>query len=81
LVQIPSAAYMQTGRTYEDKPGAVVPHFRAIRDAHGRIAVVICHNMDLGDSVEHSDNPEYPERFASLGFRVMTNYVVYALSH
>ena len=79
LVQIPSAQYMQTGLTYEK--GGVVPHFRGIRDAKGRLAVVICHNMDLGDSVEHSDNPLYPERFASLGFRVLTNYVVYALSH
>jgi hypothetical protein len=79
LLQIPSTQYLQTGLTYEK--GGVVPHFRAIKDAKGRIAVVICHNMDLGDSVEHSDNPLYPERFAALGFRVMTNYVVYALSH
>lgn len=79
LVQIPSAQYMQSGVTYEK--GGVAPHFRAIRDAKGRIAVAICHNMDLGDSVEHSDNPLYPERFASLGYRVLTNYVVYALSH
>jgi hypothetical protein len=79
LVQIPSAQYMQSGVTYEK--GGVIPHFRAIRDAKGRIVVAICHNMDLGDSVEHSDNPRYPERFASLGFRVFTNYVVYALSH
>lgn len=79
LVQIPSAQYMRTGVTYEK--GGVIPHFRGIRDAKGRLAVVICHNMDLGDSVEHSDNPLYPERFASLGFKVFTNYVVYALSH
>ncbi len=79
LVQIPSAQFMETGVTYEK--GGVIPRFRAIKDAKGRIAVVICHNMDLGDSVEHSDNPRYPERFASLGFRVFTNYVVYALSH
>jgi hypothetical protein len=79
LVQIPSAGYLQTHLTYEK--GGITPHFRAIRDSKGRIAVVICHNMDLGDSIEHSDNPDYPERFASLGYRVLTNYVVYALSH
>jgi hypothetical protein len=70
---------MQSGVTYEK--GGVIPRFRAVKDAKGRIRVVICHNMDLGDAVEHSDNPLYPERFASLGYRVITNYAVYALSH
>jgi len=79
LEQIPGAQYIQSGVTYEK--GGVIPRFRAIRDKRGRIVVAICHNMDLGDSVENSDDPLYPERFASLGFRVMTNYVVYALSH
>lgn len=79
LIQIPSAQYMDSGVTYEK--GGILPHFRAIRDKKGRVAVVICHNMDLGDSIEHSDNPEYPERFSAVGYRVLTNYVVYALSH
>jgi hypothetical protein len=80
LIQIPSAQYITNGGiTYEK--GGVIPRFRAIKDAKGRIAVVICHNMDLGDSIEHSDNPLYPERFASAGYKVLTNYVVYALSH
>ena len=79
LIQIPSEQYMQTGVTYEK--GGLVPHFRAVRDKRGRIVVLICHNMDLGDAIEHSDNPAYPERFSSLAYRVLTNYVVYALSH
>jgi hypothetical protein len=79
LIQIPSAQYVQSGLTYE-KDG-VLPHFRAIRDFKGRIKVVICHNMDLGDSIEHSDNPRYPERFSALGYRVLTNYAVYNLTH
>lgn len=79
LIQIPAEQYIQTGLTYEK--GGIVPHFRAIRDKQGRIVVVICHNMDLGDALEHSDNPLYPERFSALAFRVLTNYVTYALSH
>jgi len=80
LIQIPSAQYITNGGiTYEK--GGVIPRFRAIRDAKGRIRVVICHNMDLGDSIENSDDPLYPERFSALGYRVMTNYVVYALTH
>lgn len=81
LIQIPSAAYIETGRTYEDKPGAVAPHFRAVRDPRGRIVMVICHNMDLGDAIEHSDNPLYPEHFSALAYRVLTNYVVYGMTH
>jgi hypothetical protein len=79
LIQIPSEGYVVTGLTYEK--GGVTPHFRAVRDKKGRIAIVICHNMDLGDSIEHSDNPEYAERFSALGYRVLTNYVVYNLTH
>lgn len=79
LIQIPSAQYMNNGLTYEK--GGITPRFRAVRDASGRIVIAICHNMDLGDAVEHSDNPRYPERFSALGYRVTINYAIYALSH
>ena len=36
--------------------------------------VAICHNMDLGDSWEHADNPKYPEKFSALGIRIGVNY-------
>jgi hypothetical protein len=45
------------------------------------LMVAICHNMDLGDSWEHADNPQYPEKFSALGIRIATNYVVYAMTH
>ena len=32
--------------------------------------VAICHNMHLGDAWEWADSPEYPEKFASMAFRV-----------
>ena len=48
---------------------------------NGRLMVAICHNMDLGDSWEHADNPEYPEKFSALGIRIGINYVVYAMTH
>jgi hypothetical protein len=79
LIQIPGEQYIRSGLTYEK--GGIVPHFRAIRDKKGRIVVLICHNMDLGDAIEHSDNPAYPEEFSALAYRVLTNYVTYALSH
>jgi hypothetical protein len=43
--------------------------------------VAICHNMDLGDSWEHADNPYYDEKFSALGIRIGINYVVYSMTH
>ncbi len=76
---MPGAQYFWSGRTYEH--GGVVPHWRAIYDDRGRIMVAICHNMDLGDAWEHSDNPRYPEKWASLAYRIAMNYFVYDLTH
>ena len=37
--------------------------------------------MDLGDSWEHADNPEYPQQFSGMGIRIGINYTVYAMTH
>ena len=79
--QVPGALYMETGLTYEKGESGKIPHWRAIYDDHGRVMVAMCHNMDLGDSWEHADNPEYPARFSDLGIRIGVDYVVYAMSH
>jgi hypothetical protein len=77
--QIPSEVYVRTGRTYE-KDG-YVPKWRAIRDDHGRIMVAICANMHLGDAWEWADSPQYPEKFSGLAFRIVLNYIMYAMTH
>ncbi len=77
--QVPGEQYIRSGRTYE-KDG-FVPKWRAIRDDKGRIVVAICHNMHLGDAWEWADDPNYPETFASMAFRVGLNYVVYGMTH
>src|SRR5579871_5287438 len=77
--QVPGEQYVNTGRTYE-KDGYVAK-WRAIRDDKGRIVVAICHNMHLGDAWEWADSPEYPEKFASMAFRVGLNYIVYGMTH
>jgi Domain of unknown function (DUF4159) len=79
--QVPGAQYFETGITYEKGPTGKQPHWRAIRDDHGRVVVAICHNMDLGDAWEHSDEPRYLEKWASLAYRVAMNYFIYDLSH
>ena len=77
--QVPGAQFMDTGKTFE-KDGRI-PHWRAIYDDTGRIMVAMCFNMDLGDSWEHADNPQYPQRFSALGIRIGVDYLVYAFTH
>ena len=43
--------------------------------------VAICHNMDLGDAWEWSDDPHYPEKWARLAYEIAVNYSIYALTH
>jgi Domain of unknown function (DUF4159) len=62
-------------------PTGKQPHWRCIRDDNGRIIVAICHNMDLGDGWENSDDPKYEENWASLAYRVGMNYFVCDLTH
>lgn len=77
--QVPGAQFLRSGRTYE-KDGFQA-RWRGIYDEKGRLMVAICHNMDLGDSWEHADNPAYPEKYSALGIRIGVNYIVYAMSH
>jgi hypothetical protein len=80
-VQVPGAQYLQTGRTYEKDESGRPEHWRAVRDEKGRIVVAICHNMDLGDAWEWSDDPKYSEKWAALAYRIAMNYFVYDLTH
>jgi hypothetical protein len=77
--QVPGEQFVYSHRTYE-KDG-YQPRWRGIYDDKGRLMVAICHNMDLGDSWEHADNPQYPEQYSALGFRIGIDYLVYAMTH
>jgi hypothetical protein len=79
--QVPGAQFLRSGRTYEAGETGRIPHWRAIYDDKGRIMVAICHNMDLGDAWEWSDDPRYPEKLASLAYRIAMNYFMYDLTH
>jgi hypothetical protein len=37
--------------------------------------------MDLGDSWEHADDPEYPAPYSDLGIRIGVNYILYSITH
>jgi len=79
--QVAGWQWYYTHRTYEAGQTGKTPHWRAIFDDKGRVMVAICHNMDLGDAWEWSDDARYPEKWASLAYRIAMNYFVYDLTH
>lgn len=78
-VQIPGEQFLDSGRIFERD--GYEAHWRGIYDDHGRLMVAICFNMDLGDAVEHADNPRYPEEYSAMAMRIFVNYVIYSMSH
>ena len=79
--QVPGAQYFETSDRTMKRARRDGPHWRAIYDDKGRIMVAICHNMDLGDAWEWSDDPRYPEKWAGLAYRIAMNYFIYDLTH
>jgi hypothetical protein len=79
-VQVAGLAALYRGRTYEQESDPY-PRWRAIYDEKKRIVVAICHNMDLGDAWEHSDEAEYPADMAVMAHRALQNYAMYDLTH
>jgi hypothetical protein len=79
--QVAGAQFFRSRLTYEKGETGRPAHWRAIYDDKGRIMVAICHNMDLGDAWEWSDDPRYPEQWASLAYRIAMNYFTYDLTH
>ena len=61
--------------------GGVGHHWQGVLDDKGRVMIAMCFNMDLGDAWEWADRPDYPERYASLAYRIGVSYVIYAMTH
>ena len=82
--QIPRLPYWiaSGGDTSELGPETAVPHFRAIRDAHGRIMVVMTHNTDIADAWEREgEDPRYFYEFSPEGYAVGVNVLLHAMTH
>src|SRR5579872_26343 len=79
--QVAGWQWYRSRRTYEAGETGMTPHWRCIRDDKGRVIVAICHYMDLGDAWEWSDDPRYPEKWASLAYRIAMNYFIYDFTH
>ena len=57
-------------------------HFRAIRDARGRIMVVMTHNTDIADSWEREgEDPGFFYQFSPDGYALGINVLLYAMTH
>jgi hypothetical protein len=84
--QIPSINHAfggrPSGRTWE-RPDAQTPHYKAIFDDDGRMAVIICHNTDLGDGWEREgEDPWYFREFSEkYAYPLGINIVTYAMTH
>jgi hypothetical protein len=78
-IQVPGAQYVRSGLTYERYDGFPA-HWRGIYDK-GRVVVVICHNVDLGDAWQYADDPRYPEKFAAQAMRIGVSHVIYSMTH
>jgi hypothetical protein len=79
-VQVPGYQIVERGSMVERNNG-VTPYWRAILDARGRVQVGVFLNQDLGDAWEFSNDPAYPEYFASMAYRMGVNYVIYSMTH
>ena len=68
--------------TSERGAETAVPHFRAIRDTHGRIIVVMTHNTDVSNSWEReTEDPAYFYQFSIDGYALGINVLLYAMTH
>jgi uncharacterized protein DUF4159 len=82
--QIPSIGFWfgTGGQTSERGRDSAVPHARAIADENGRVMVLMTHNTDYGDAFEREgDDRRYFDAFASDGYALGINVLLYALLH
>jgi hypothetical protein len=79
--QVPGWQWYYSRRVNESGETGKGAHWRGILDDKGRVMVAICHNMDLGDAWEWSDDGRYPEKWAGLAYKIAMNYFVYDLTH
>jgi hypothetical protein len=73
--------YRMAGGAIGVDPEGSPPTWKGIFDDQGHLMVVMNFNMDMGDSWEHADDPDYPQEMTALGYRFGINYIMYAMTH
>jgi hypothetical protein len=85
IPQVSSIRFWRASRgrqTSERGAESAVPHFRGIRDKHGRLMAVMTHNTDIADSFEREgDDPEFFYQFSPEGYALGINVMLYSLTH
>jgi hypothetical protein len=68
--------------TSERGADSEVVHFRAIRDSHRRIMVVMTHNTDVADSWEREgEDPAFFYQFSPAGYALGVDVLLHAMTH
>ena len=81
IIQTPNVGRGCDGGPTWEQRSDTEPRVFGISDDSGRLMIVMTYNTDLGDAWEWADNPNYPERYASLAYRIGINYIIYAMTH
>ncbi len=82
--QIPSIQHWRRsgGGTSERGSDSAVPHLRGIRDAQGRIIVLMSHNTDIADGWEREgEDEDFFFAFSPKAYALGINIILYALTH
>jgi hypothetical protein len=86
--QIPQITNIQFWRrfggttTSERGEDSAVVHFRAIRDSHRRIMVLMTHNTDVADSWEREgEDPAFFYQFSPAGYALGIDVLLHAMTH
>lgn len=67
------------GFTLDDPDYPTAVH--GVFDTGGRLMMVVNFNTDLGDGLEHTNDEFYPTRYCNEAYKLVINYIVYAMSH
>ena len=62
-------------------PQRGTPKFYGYLDDHGRVAMILNHNNDIGDFWEWVDEPRYDLKASVAGLQLGINYIIYSLTH
>ena len=88
LKEIPQITNIQFWRqwngtnTSERAEDSADVHFRAIRDSHGRIMVLMTHNTDVADSWEREgEDPDFFYQFSPRGYALGVDVLLHVLTH
>lgn len=88
VLRVPQITSLQNWRrnggtsTSERGEESRTPHLRAIRDARGRIMVLMSHNTDIADAWEReTDDIEFFYKFAHDGYAIGIDALLHLMSH